>query len=331
MILLAGLMGLMAIGATAFYGLDYSFSTDAENGNADPEQTGATSEIDQTGGNNGLTTLLDSDESPGEMDWGDEADNTVQGTSGHDQLNGYAGDDQVLGLDGDDRLNGDVGDDTLYGDGGDDTLHGEAGNDALIGGAGDDQMYGHDGSDTLNGEDGDDSLVGSAGDDVLSGDQGDDALHGDLGDDTLDGGAGSDTLFGGWGNDVINGAPNGQSDEDVDFLNGGGGDDLIIAGGSDIVTAGDGADTIAIGDWLTEEHQAEITDFSANEDRLMVVYDDLNDEDPHVSLEQDEETPDRQHLVLNGVRIAAVDNAEDLTLGHIFLIGQTALSESTAA
>jgi len=58
-------------------------------------------------------------------------------------------------------------------------------------------------------------------------------LHGAIGNDTLEGGIGQDTLFGGWRDDVIPGIvydPNTQDLDGKDYLNGGGGNDLIIAG-----------------------------------------------------------------------------------------------------
>ncbi|MDT8327184.1 MAG: calcium-binding protein [Roseovarius sp.] len=217
----------------------------------------------------------------------------------------------------------------MQGDDGDDRLHGGDDDDDLHGDDGDDALFGHNDMDDLNGGDGDDSLVGSAGNDHLSGDDGEDALHGDLDNDTLDGGLGQDTLFGGWGDDVVNGVTDDDTTEEfddldgLDYLNGGGGDDLIIAGRDDIVTAGAGEDSILLGDWLSQEHQAQVLDFSASEDSLMVFFDDSNGADPEVSLEADEENESNQHIVLNGVRIAMIANAEGLSLDHITLLPQS--------
>ena len=333
MMFLVGLMGLMAVGATAIYGFDGSSTED----DSDPSlRIGPDDEHNEDAESDGLSNLI-LDEEPdvlpddGTIDWGGEDDDTIEGTAGLDQLNGYEGNDEVHGLEGDDRLLGDDGDDSLYGDEGNDVLHGGSGYDILFGGDDDDELYGHDDDDTLYGEDGDDSLIGSDGDDVLHGGTGDDALHGDLGDDTLVGGEGADTLFGGWGDDVINGVPDGADDGTVDYLNGGGGDDLIVAGKDDIVTAGEGADTIALGDWLNQDHQAEILDYSVAEDSLMVVYDDTTGDEPDMSIEEDEDDPDRQHVMMNGVRIALVESDEEVTLDQIILIGQSTLNSLTAA
>jgi len=362
MMFLAGVMGLMAVGATALYSVTSLFDPDeTEEESSSPQSTDG----DDTGDGSGpdvIGSLLDPpdtdttgtpdeetpapgpdpsdtgvfptdslDDPDGEIISGDSADDTIEGGDGNDFLYGYAGADDVSGADGNDQLHGAEGDDTLSGGEGNDVLHGEDGDDLGVGDAGNDELYGHNGADTLIGGGGADSLVGGAGNDVLEGGDDDDVLHGVLGDDTLTGGDGADTLFGGWGDDVVNGLADGVDDQVADYLNGGGGDDLIIAGGDDIVTAGSGADSIALGDWLSQEHQAEILDFAVEEDQLMLVYDDISGEEPEVALEADEDDPSSQHVVMNGVRIAVVANAEGLSLDHIVLVGQSALGVQTAA
>lgn len=108
--------------------------------------------------------------------YGDEDDNTLTGTNGHDNLSGYGGND------------------TLYGLGGNDYLYGHEGNDTLDGGAGDDQLMAHDGNDILLGGDGNDTLYGGFGDDVIQGGNGNDILWAGPGFDQLTGGAGEDVF-----------------------------------------------------------------------------------------------------------------------------------------
>lgn len=342
MMLLFGLLGLMAIGAAAFVGSDEDDppedTEDAGSSDATASASAASAALgpSDTGGIIDVLQYATEPDVFAEQAWDEPLPDTVQaltgqGSSGADFIAGGPPDDDLSGNAGNDLIHGEAGDDTIAGGDGDDTLHGEDGEDALSGGAGDDDLFGHNGDDTLRGGEGADSLVGSADNDLLYGESGDDALHGDLGDDTLDGGEGADVLFGGWGNDVIIGAPDRVSDSDLDYLNGGGGDDLIIAGSGDIVTAGDGQDSIALGDWLSAERATEILDFVAAEDRLMIIYDDTNADLPDVTLEQDETDPETQHVVLNGLRIAAVRDAGDLTLEHIVLIGQHGLGAQTAA
>jgi hypothetical protein len=90
------------------------------------------------------------------------------------------------------------------------------------------------------------------------------------------------------------------------------------------VTAGPGADTITLGDWIDAEHQAEVLDFSTEEDRLVILYDDAGGEDPDVSVEQDETDTLLHHVLLNGVPIASVHSEAALGLEHITLLPQAA-------
>ena len=163
------------------------------------------------------------------------------------------------------------------------------------------------------------------------------ALHGDLDDDRLDGGMGSDTLFGGHGDDTVTGivedpATDGIDDTDTgrDYLNGGGGDDVIVAGRGDIVTTGGGSDTVMLGDWLDADHQAEILDFSAADDMLMVFHDAPEGAEPEITLEPDADDPAAQRLLLDGIEIARIADAEGLTLDHVALVAQVQLPVLTA-
>ncbi len=364
MLLLAGVLGMMAVGATAFYGFEMGQSDDEPDAAlTNPPNTGDGSDDllntirntpdeddpqtapDQSGDaaetGNPETDRPDPVKAqathdpqgyvPGEIRSGAEADDTLAGTPGDDQINGYGGGDTVAGLDGADTLHGDSGADTLLGGAGGDLLHGEEDDDSLHGDTGDDTLFGHAGHDHLRGGAGADSLAGGEDNDSLQGGTGADALHGGLGDDTLLGGAGADTLFGGPGNDVLTGlvdnpetAATGDADAG-DYLNGGAGDDLIVAGQGDTVSGGAGADTFALGHWITQPHQSEITDFSVEEDTLMVIYDDIADPDPDVALEPDPEDADRQHLLLNGMRIASIAGGDGLGLGHVTLVAASSL------
>ena len=262
---------------------------------------------------------------------GTAQDDVMEGTGGRDVASGYDGDDTMSGGAADDELWGGLGADTLTGGTSDDTLHGGAGGDAVHGGDGDDRVFGHGGNDTVGGGAGDDSLVGGQGADTLEGGDGNDAVHGGLDDDALRGGIGADTLFGGWGDDTLSGREDDPETIDwddmdgADYLNGGGGGDLIAAGAGDIVTTGDGADTVLLGEWLSMEHQAEILDFAPDEDTLMVVYDDTGADVPEVDLAPDPDDSSLQYVMLNGVQIAAVNNAPGLNAGHITLIGYSLL------
>jgi Ca2+-binding RTX toxin-like protein len=147
-------------------------------------------------------------------------------------LDGHGGDDLVNGFDGQDLIHGGDGNDTL--NGGDETgptapTYG----DAIDGGAGDD---------TISGGGGRDILVGGLGADTINGDDGDDFIaDGDTGLFTTT----ASTFISGWGLQEVRlqliidrHAP----DQSVDTLNGGAGNDTIVAGLGDIIDGGDGSD-----------------------------------------------------------------------------------------
>jgi Ca2+-binding RTX toxin-like protein len=330
MLMLAGLLVVLAAGAAAFVGFEAEPVEEedlpADAGGMDRPNDGEAAVPDLLQEAAEAVGGPTHDPSEGKIISGEDLPEAIDGTPGQDQVNGYDGADTVRGGEGDDLIHGSGGQDDLAGDAGDDTLHGGDGQDSLRGGDGADRLFGHDGQDTLHGGAGHDSLVGSAGNDLLFGDDGNDALHGDIGNDTLQGGQGQDTLFGGWGDDVITGIvddPDTPGPDDIDgrdYLNGGGGNDLLIAGRGDVVTTGSGNDTIVFGDWLTAEDQAVVLDFSDAEDRLAVLYDDTDGQSPVVTFESDEDRDDYRHLVVNGVRIAVLVNAGDLTPADVMLV-----------
>jgi Ca2+-binding RTX toxin-like protein len=90
---------------------------------------------------------------------------------------------------------------------------------------------------------GNDTVSGGNGHDQISGNAGNDVLNGDAGNDVLKGGGGLDVLNGGVGNDQLDGG----NDLAADKLNGGDGDDYIMAYANDVVDGGAGLDTLALG------------------------------------------------------------------------------------
>ena len=143
-------------------------------------------------------------------------------------LHGGAGNDVLLSRGG--YLDGEDGDDTLIGGDGYAELHGGAGNDVLMGGSQFNDLYGGDGNDTL--------TAGAGGG----------KLRGEAGNDVLDGGTGTNWvyLYGGLDNDTLILRLSG-------YLNGGAGDDVLIAGGGyAILDGGDGADTLTGGAQYTD-------------------------------------------------------------------------------
>ncbi len=300
MLWLTGLMGLLAAGALSTIDFGSSSDDDEEKEDAVGTDSSDTSPNDPETSTD-LSLLLGSDE-----------------------------DDELNGTEGDDTLYGEEGNDTINGNAGDDTLHGEDGFDLISGDSGDDVAFGHNDDDTIDGGAGNDTLQGSLGDDVLHGGDDDDAVHGGLDDDMLSGGLGNDSLFGGHGNDVISGIEDDSTTaalddidagdsvfgETSDFLNGGAGDDLMIAGKDDYVTAGDGFDTIVTGDWITEGHATDISDFNADDDNILLVYDD-EDPEPEITLQADPDETGTTHVLMNGIAVASVGNGSEISIDDI--------------
>lgn len=323
MLWLAGLMGLMAVGAVTF--VDPQLNEDDEdNFDSRPTPTPSSNEApdnfepdyDPRGGDDAalLPPLVLSTADSVVLTEGSNEGDQFDGDDNNDRSRGQGGDDTLNGGDGNDELRGDDGDDILGGDAGNDTLHGNDGGDLLRGGDQNDALFGHNSDDMLFGDAGNDSLQGSAGNDMLEGGEADDTLHGGLDDDTLTGGAGADVLFGGWGNDVMSGLMRdaaGTDTDDADFLNGGGGDDSILAGSGDIITAGEGADEIVLGDWLTSGEAAQIMDYAAEDDSLVLVWDDSGDTsvEPQITLGPDPDVDNQTLVMLDGTLVATVNGS----------------------
>ncbi len=310
MLILAGLMGMMLVGATAFIGLN----------DAEDEAEGATQDD---------ANLNDS----GEIIAGGGLADLLSGGQGDDQIAGYDGADKIAGAQGNDQLFGQDGRDSITGDAGADRAWGGDGADNLDGGHGDDTLHGMLGNDDLFGGTGDDSAHGGMGADLVQGGDGNDALHGGHGGDTLIGGLGEDTLFGGYGNDLISGltaqvAQDGsiaEGDIDTaDYLNGGDGADTIFAGNNDIVTAGAGADQIILGDWIVEGEEAELMDFEPGEDSLLVIFDDAAGDAPDVEIVSVGGIV--HHVVVGGTLYASVTCPGEVSVDDVIVIGQSALS-----
>lgn len=336
MLLLAGLIGMAAVSAATMWGFEELGSDNARDDVAAPGDM-EESDIDSPPASSDATSLLDiatSDDGAVEDD--PEADDygilrgtnvadTMSGTAINEFLDGLAGDDTLSAGDGDDVARGGEGNDSIAGNTGDDTLRGEAGNDTIAGGAGQDSLMGHEGDDLLRGGADNDSLIGGEGGDTLSGGEGDDALHGYLGNDDLDGDAGADTLFGGDGNDTLTGVtPDGTTPEDdIDYLNGGSGNDNITLGAGDIATGGNGADSFTLGDWLDADHQGRIMDFNTTEDSLAIFYDDSSGANPDITIQEDADVDGLHRVLLDGEVVAEVSSDARLTLDHVTLIPQS--------
>lgn len=248
---------------------------------------------------------------------GTDAAEVLSGGLGHDQITGQAGADLIDGRAGDDQIDAGTGNDAVWGgdgndtiDGGtgDDTIEGQVGNDLILGGEGNDHLSGHVGDDSLDGGIGADSLLGGEGSDRLDGDEGADWLAGGYGDDRLSGGEGSDTLDGGAGNDWLSGLNGDIDDFDMDFLNGGAGNDTMVIGAGDHASGGEGDDDFILQDWLTEGGVAHISDYDADRDQLIVMYDPAAHPDPALTLETTEDGS-QSTILLDGAPVATIQGS----------------------
>ena len=142
----------------------------------------------------------------------------------------------------------------------------------------DDTYEGTDQDDVVLGQNGDDSISGGAGNDLLEGNTGNDSLVGGAGNDNLAGGGGTDTIFGGEGDDILS---SDRVDDNAifargesEFLDGGAGDDQLFFSEGDVATGGAGADTFGL--VRTDGGTAQVTDFNADEDDVVIYVDGLD-------------------------------------------------------
>lgn len=257
----------------------------------------------------GLPQSNDSEDLP-------DPDLTLIGTESNDALLGQDGADSLAGAEGQDDLAGGAGRDVLAGGDGDDSLWGNEGNDTLTGDAGDDLLAGCEGDDRAAGGDGKDSVIGGTGDDELDGQAGDDLVDGGTGDDVLTGGTGADQLEGGAGNDTLSGGLAAEGDAEVDFLNGGYGDDELHLAASDFGNGGQGADRFVLQDFAPGQPVVQITDFDPAEDQLVVMYDATLHPAPELTVGSG---GGATILMLDGVPLASLTNGAVLDVAAVQL------------
>ena len=106
------------------------------------------------------------------------------------------------------------------------------------------RLVGTTGNDVLKGLGGIDFLWGGAGNDELEGGDDRDVLHGGPGNDELYGGDGHDVLYGGTGRDRLNGEGGNDVLVGEGWLDGGDGNDTILAGPYSHIWGGPGADVL---------------------------------------------------------------------------------------
>lgn len=234
------------------------------------------SDVIEGGGNNDTIT---GDEGQDTIEGG-FGDDSIAGNDANDLIEGDDGNDIIFGNDGSDNIEGGRGNDTIYGDrdsdllfgnDNDDLIFGNADSDTVEGGNGNDTIYGGKNNDNIDGEFGFDFLLGDLGSDRLNGGDGDDLMFGGRDEDTLEGGGGNDnlngdlandSLFGGDGSDRLLAAGRQSGANEIDFLNGGLGQDTFILGNS----------TTAFYNAAGNEDYALLEDFNVEEGDRIILF-----------------------------------------------------------
>lgn len=235
----------------------------------------------------------------------DDDDDINSDVAEDDQIN------MVSSTNGDDLIEGTSGNDLIFADDGDDTI---------AAGDGNDRVFGQDGADIVLGEGGDDFLRGGAADDELHGGAGEDTINGDLGDDQI---SGADIVdYSGLLDAVLSGELDDLGDDETqatfnqyvdldadpmeaDTLNGGFGDDYIIAGSNDVVNTGEGFDEVAVGEWVDPDAPVQITDFDPSKDVIEYTY--TGETEPVATFSENEDGIPT--LSIDGATIAHFENA----------------------
>ncbi|MFC6636428.1 hypothetical protein [Sulfitobacter sediminilitoris] len=110
--------------------------------------------------------------------------------------------------------------------------------------------------------------------------------------------------------------------DEADFLNGGGGDDVIVAGQNDQVHGGSGADQIVLGDWIENGASAAISDFEPEDDSLLFVWDDSDTEAevPEIAVRPDPDHAGQLQVWMGDQVLAQVSGQSELSTADIALI-----------
>ena len=106
------------------------------------------------------------------------------------------------------------------------------------------------------------------------------------------------------------------------FLNGGAGDDTIVAGGGDVVTGGQGADDIVLS---PGDEDVTVMGFQPGEDKLLVTWED--EANPEIEVEPDAENANLTRVMINGQEVAQVYGADGMTVADIQLITEAQLAQ----
>ena len=103
-------------------------------------------------------------------------------------------------------------------------------------------------------------------------------------------------------------------------IDGGAGDDTLMAGAGAGLTGGTGEDQFMAGNWTGTEQTVQLMDFDTDEDKLVLVWDFEDGEEPSVELQQNPEAEDEQVILVDGEPALRVTGAGWLTAADLVLI-----------
>ena len=312
--------GLLALGSMPTSGQDGSDVPSDDTSGQSEEDQGTFTLGDGAGQSNDAPPTIDPNL---ELTGSDQADilsgnagrDLIWGAAGSDLLTGRSGDDSIMAGLGRDEVYGGAGNDLIFAGEGNDTIFGEAGNDVILGEGENDKIYAGPGDDLVSGDAGSDQIFGGEGRDTVLGGQGNDSIDGGLDNDLIFGGDGADEVFGGAGDDTIWGQAMGAFDMELDFLNGGDGNDVLMLGQADIANGGAGHDIFEITDY--GGLAADIVDFDPSQDHLVIQYDAAQIPNPMISVQTG---PDGStYVLLNDVTLVTLSNGVTIDANDVIL------------
>ena len=134
--------------------------------------------------------------------------------------------------------------------------------------------------------------------------------------ENVNGGNAADVITGNAGDDTISGVE-AAGPQEMDFINGGEGNDILILGASDHATGGAGNDAFVLQEWLNEASVTHIADYDPAADRLVIIYDQAVHPDPVLTVEPNDGGSGRS-IFIDGAKIAVVNggpfSADDVRL-----------------
>tara|TARA_B100000780_G_scaffold44149_1_gene27435 strand:- start:62 stop:406 length:345 start_codon:yes stop_codon:yes gene_type:complete len=112
--------------------------------------------------------------------------------------------------------------------------------------------------------------------------------------------------------------------EQQDFLNGGEGDDTLLAGAGDVVTPGLGQETVILDSENAGKTAANIMGFDRQLYKILITYPAAAQEIPVVRLQPNEDNPTLTQILVNASVLAIMNTVTDFNAADITLIADAA-------